>query len=174
MRATLDERPTEAEIILLIAPLFQAFPAFSDDTTGDQKMDLYVIALEGRTRKAINEAVKDFIRGNVEKHDGRFLPPPAQVAKQTLKRETEIIDLLHAKKLREQRAANPKPKPEARHSKRSTFGPIDIAINRSFPDQAFLRELPVGSRIQASPLQITLSDGEIVTPDEWTKRKAKQ
>lgn len=172
LRAALDDKPKASEILMLIAPLFQAFPSFPDGTTGEQKMQLFEVALEGRSRSSINAAVTDFIKGNVEKHDGRFLPPPPQVAKQALKRQTDLVDQLHKRKMRETEKPDPQAKPSKapNEEKRRKLPSIAGIGTKPFPDPSFFRTLPPGSKYTANPPQITLPDGEVLSFDDWKER----
>lgn len=157
---------------MLIAPLFQAFPSFPDGSTGEQKTQLFEVALEGRSRSSINAAVKDFIKGNVEKHDGRFLPPPAQVAKQALKRQTDLVDQLHKRKMREPDKPDPKARPSKapNDEKRRKLPNIAGIGSKPFPDPSFFKTLPPGSTYTSCPAEITLPTGEILSFEAWKER----
>lgn len=68
------------KVVGLLERLFSAFP-----TTGRADAALsaktYVEALHGYSVEAIERSVEQFIRGNVESHDGRFTPSAAELAR---------------------------------------------------------------------------------------------
>lgn len=79
--------PDEAKSAL--RALFNAFPlAGHEDMT--QVVGTYLIAIDGYCLAAIQRAVTKFIRGEVEGHDGRFLPTPAQISREVRLRQEAI------------------------------------------------------------------------------------
>jgi hypothetical protein len=58
--------------------------SFAMQDRGDPAMAVaaYAIAIEGIDAPAVVEAAKRFVRGEVEGHDGRFMPTPPQLAKE--------------------------------------------------------------------------------------------
>lgn len=70
--------PIEAKSAL--RALFTAFPiAGHEDMNG--VVSTYLMALDGYCLAAIQKSVMRFVRGEVEGHDGRFIPTPAQLSR---------------------------------------------------------------------------------------------
>ena len=61
--------------------LFEAWP--SDQGTGTGLTQAYILAIEGRSLRALEGAVLRLIRGEVDDVDPRFLPTPAQLGNLT-------------------------------------------------------------------------------------------
>lgn len=110
LKEHLAERPTQTEVVKLLAPIFTAFPTSAGSDNAANKVRLYSMAIEDIAPWATRLAVKDFIKGNVPEHDGRFLPTPAQLAK----RARAIRDEKSAreyKRIASQSESKPDPKP---------------------------------------------------------------
>lgn len=76
--------PTEAKSAL--RALLTAFPiAGHEDMNG--VIATYLMAVDGYCLVAIQKAVMRFIRGEVEGHDGRFIPTPAQLSREVRYRQ---------------------------------------------------------------------------------------
>lgn len=76
--------PDEAKSAL--RALFNAFPLAGHEDMS-QVVGTYLIAIDGYCLVAIQRAVTKFIRGEVEGHDGRFLPTPAQISREVRLRQ---------------------------------------------------------------------------------------
>lgn len=70
---------TEDEIQGALKALFDQFPTADGDAGG--KYLGYILALEGEPIWAIRHAVRKYLRGEVDGHDGRFLPTSAELAR---------------------------------------------------------------------------------------------
>lgn len=136
----------------MLRPLFAQFPAQDGDAEG--KLLGYVIGLEGEPRWSIERAVRKFIRGEVEGHDGRFLPSSAELAKIS-RTETD-----YARKRADQRARFGDRKPVPRGH--------DFAVTdwrRKFPGLGEFKSwnLPAGAIIQARDATVHFPDGTVRT-----------
>ena len=172
LRDQLFDVPKPSEIVLLLAPLFQSYPAFSNGLSEIEQSALYITALEGRTRHAIKSAILDFIQGKVPKHDGQYLPPAPMVAKQALKRHDQTINNLDRAKRRERPSATP----ESAKTPGSTRRVKDALAagligSEPWPDKAFLASLPVGTIVQPMTPQITLKTGETMSFAEYRESR---
>lgn len=79
--------PRDAEAPL--RALLKGFPmAERDDMRG--LIGTYLIAIEGYSLAAIERSVKRFIRGEVDGHDPRFAPTPAQFSRDVKSRQDVI------------------------------------------------------------------------------------
>lgn len=168
MRKKFAERAPVDKIPGLIKPLFGAFNVQATA----ENIKFYVEAVADLQPWAIEQAISDFRRGRVPEHDGNFIPKPAQVAKRALAIVDEKATKLEREKSKlqaEQRAGQSRRKPDGQTRARQVRSLAFKSV--SFPDQAFMKNLPHGSKISASPLQIILPDGEVMTPDEWKEQR---
>ena len=78
----------ETEIRSLLSPLFAQF-AMAD---GDMEARLmgYLIALERATPQALKAAVRSYLSGEVDGHEGRFMPTSAELARVVRKEQTHL------------------------------------------------------------------------------------
>lgn len=110
LKERLAERPTKEEIGAILAPIFTAFQTSANGDNAAAKVAVYALAIEDIAPWATRQAVKDFIKGNVPSHDGRFMPSSAQLAK----RAREIRDLKSSteyKRIASVQPVEPEPKP---------------------------------------------------------------
>src|SRR6188508_1300637 len=63
----------EATVKNLLAPLFSQFGTADGDMAG--KLMGYLIALEHSTPQALKAAVRSYLSGSVDGHDGKFIRP---------------------------------------------------------------------------------------------------
>lgn len=63
-----------------LSMLFRAFPT-SADLNSETTLKAYLIAIEGCTLAGLTEAVRRFIRGEVDDHNAKFAPTTAQLAR---------------------------------------------------------------------------------------------
>ena len=148
MRKKFAERAPVDKIPGLIKPLFGAFNVQATA----ENIKFYVEAVADLQPWAIEQAISEFRRGRVPEHDGNFIPKPAQVAKRAL----AIVDEKATRLEREKSKAQAQEKVKLRRPDGQTRARQvrDLAFKtRSFPDQAFMKGLPVGAKIQSSPLQ---------------------
>lgn len=76
--------PDEAKSAL--RALLNAFPLAGHEDMREV-IGTYLIAIDGYCLGAIQKAVSRFIRGEVEAHDGRFIPTPAQLSREVRYRQ---------------------------------------------------------------------------------------
>lgn len=145
---------SEAEIKTLLKPLFSQFP--SQDGDSDGKFLGYFIALQGQPAWSIKKTVHRFLSGDIEQHDGRFLPTSAEFSKACR------LETSHAQKMADsnERFANRKPVLSAPMPK--------TGWNRPCPtlDQFRAWRLPEGAVIIAFDSTVIFPDGEVKT---WTE-----
>ena len=91
--------------------LFASFP-MQDKADPEAAAMAYAFAIDGVKPDAVADAVKRFIRGEVPTHDGRFMPTPAELAKEARAR----AEIAHYVALAEQRQTKALPKPEPEFS----------------------------------------------------------
>lgn len=69
----------ETEVRSLLKPLFAQFATSDGDT--EARFMGYLIALEHATPQALMAAVRAYLCGEVDGHDGRFIPTSAELAR---------------------------------------------------------------------------------------------
>jgi len=74
------DREQTAEALDQLSMLFQSFPS-SGDKTSPTMAKAYLLAIEGCTLPALQSAIRRFIRGEVEEHNGKFAPTTAELAR---------------------------------------------------------------------------------------------
>lgn len=99
---------TDDEIRASLRVLFSQFGTADGDMEG--KLVGYLIALEDATGPALKAAVRRYIRGEVEGHDGRFIPTSAELAR-VVRREQAQLDRITPRRLR---LVESEPPPEVR------------------------------------------------------------
>jgi hypothetical protein len=60
--------------------LFEAFPS-SSDKASETTAKAYLLAIEGCTIHGLRNGIRRFIRGEVEEHNGKFVPSTAILAR---------------------------------------------------------------------------------------------
>jgi hypothetical protein len=71
--------------------LFHAFPTGAD-LTSETTLKAYVTAIDGCSLAGLTEAVRRFVRGEVEDHNGKFAPSTAQLAR-VVRQEDQAIEI---------------------------------------------------------------------------------
>ena len=79
----------ETEIRNLLRPLFTQF-ATGADNDPDARLLGYLIALERATPQALMAAVRAYLCGEVEGHDGKFIPTSAELARVVRKEQAHL------------------------------------------------------------------------------------
>ena len=69
-----------AEAMGLLSMLFEAFPT-SGDKGSETTAKAYLMAIEGCSIQGLREGVRRLIRGEVDDHNGKFIPPTAILAR---------------------------------------------------------------------------------------------
>lgn len=94
----------KAEALDLLSMLFEAFPT-SGDKTSETTAKAYLLAIDGCSLPGLREAIRRLIRGEVDDHNGKFIPTTAVLAR-TVRYEDERIRLAaaHAGRKRIERA----------------------------------------------------------------------
>jgi hypothetical protein len=73
----------------LLNPLFAQF-ATGADNDPDARLLGYLIALERATPQALMAAVRSYLCGEVEDHDGKFIPTSAKLARVVRKEQAHL------------------------------------------------------------------------------------
>lgn len=81
----------KTEALDLLSMLFEAFPT-SGDKTSETTAKAYLLAIDGCSLPGLRNAVRLLIRGEVEEHNGKFIPTTAVLAR-TARYEDERIRL---------------------------------------------------------------------------------
>lgn len=159
----------EATVKNLLAPLFSQFGTADGDMAG--KLMGYLIALEHSTPQALKAAVRSYLSGSVEGHDGKFIPTSAELAR-VVRAEQAHLDKL-APRLRIVDAGRPEPSPEARARMAAKLGKVISstasamsvgALNwQGFPGlQEFESwKLPTGTIFVAADKTVIYPDGAV-------------
>ena len=94
----------KTEALDLLSMLFEAFPT-SGDKTSETTAKAYLLAIDGCSLPGLRNAIRLLIRGEVEEHNGKFIPTTAVLAR-TVRYEDERIRLeaVHDGRKRLQRA----------------------------------------------------------------------
>jgi hypothetical protein len=94
----------KTEALDLLSMLFEAFPT-SGDKTSETTAKAYLLAIDGCSLPGLRNAIRLLIRGEVEEHNGKFIPTTAVLAR-TVRYEDERIRLeaAHAGRKRLERA----------------------------------------------------------------------
>ena len=79
----------KAEALGLLSMLFEAFPT-SGDKNSETTAKAYLLAIDGCSLPALREGVRLLIRGEVDDHNGKFIPTTAVLAR-TVRYEDERI-----------------------------------------------------------------------------------
>lgn len=147
----------EATVKNLLAPLFSQFGTADGDMAG--KLMGYLIALEHSTPQALKAAVRSYLSGSVEGHDGKFIPTSAELAR-VVRAEQAHIDKL-APRLRIVDAGRPEPSPEKRAEMLGKLGSVLKFVE--FPGLRAMEEwhLPVGTIFVAATKAVIYPDGSI-------------
>lgn len=69
-----------AEAMGLLSMLFEAFPS-SSDKASETTAKAYLMAIEGCTIHGLRNGIRRIIRGEVEEHNGKFVPSTAILAR---------------------------------------------------------------------------------------------
>ncbi len=102
------DREQTAEALELLSMLFQAFPS-SGDKASPTMAKAYLLAIDGCTLPALTEAIRRFIRGEVDDHSGKFAPTTAELARIVRYEDFRITaEQEHAQRL----LSKPTPEPE--------------------------------------------------------------
>jgi hypothetical protein len=83
-----------AEALDLLSMLFEAFPT-SGDKTSETTAKAYLLAIDGYSLPALREGIRRLIRGEVEEHNGKFIPTTALLSR-VVKYEEDRIRILAA------------------------------------------------------------------------------
>jgi hypothetical protein len=110
------------------------------DGDASAKLMGYFIALERATPQALKAAVRAYLSGEVDGHDGRFVPTSAELAR-VVRREQEHLDRI-APRPQITHAARPEPSPEKRAAMRSK---VEFLKWEGFPGIHALKEQPAAT-----------------------------
>lgn len=81
----------KTEALDLLSMLFEAFPT-SGDKTSETTAKAYLLAIDGYSLPALREGVRRLIRGEVDDHNGKFIPTTALLSR-VVKYEEDRIRL---------------------------------------------------------------------------------
>lgn len=81
----------KAEALGLLSMLFEAFPT-SGDKNSETTAKAYLLAIDGCSLPGLREGVRRLIRGEVNDHNGKFIPTTAVLAR-TVRYEDQRIKI---------------------------------------------------------------------------------